>query len=75
MEKKTYKGLAVDVISFGADTIETGHVVAVSGCYLGSVQYYTEAMDGTPAPMGMCWSPDDHTYSLDWAEYRGDYIP
>lgn len=74
MEKKTYNGLAAEVISFGKDDIETG-VIAESGCRLGSVQYYTEKMDGTPAPMGVCWDETNHEYSLDWDEPVGDYYP
>ena len=74
MEKKEYNGLAVEVILFGTDTIETG-LVAESGCRLGSVQYYTEDGNGNPMPMGVCWVKETNTYSLDWDEPAGDYTP
>lgn len=74
MEKKMYNGLAVDIISFGADCIETG-LVSESGCKLGSVQYYTEDEQGNALPMGVCWDKTAQEYSLDWDEPVGDYYP
>ena len=74
MEKKEYNGLAVEVILLGTDSIETG-LVPESRCYLGAVQYYTEDGNGNPMPLGVCWIRENNTYSLDWAEYTGDFYP
>ena len=74
MEKKEYNGLAVEVISFGSDAIETG-LIKESGCRLASVQYYTEDGNGVSMPVGVCWIKETNTYSFDWDEPVGDYIP
>ena len=74
LEKKKYSGLDVEVILFGTDTIETT-LLAESGCYLGSVQFYTTDGENRPMPIGVCWVQETGKYSFVWAEYRGDFIP
>ena len=74
MDKKPYSGLSAEIISFDAASIETG-LVAESGCRLGSVQYYNEDEYGAQLPMGVCWVAASNTYSLDWLDPKGDYIP
>lgn len=69
MEKKEYKGLVAEVISFGINEIAS-QVVAESACYLGSVQYHTTDGNGNSMPIGVCWN-DSTGYSFDWAQPQG----